>query len=222
MKLFKIIFPLLFCCCCQHVPQHMKEGYAIIHSHHKEMVEAAKWIPVAIGGSYYGGDIKCLSTDFEVIQEAFEVEKARELIIEGTQKFLKSINTNPHVTPHLNHYPFTSKDLDYSVGIVDKDFNLLGHVFICKGKVLYSKTDPSENLCRVHEESYEEALERVGNTVTPSPSSASPNAPKPSSPPPATSLSSPPKDAFLEHSLLGGVCKSQMITVGKAILDELK
>jgi hypothetical protein len=163
----KIICFLLFCFGCQQAPPYMKEGYAIIHSHHKEMVQAAKWIPISIGGSYYGGDIKCLSTDFMVVQDDFNIEKARELIIQGTQKFLNSINTNAKVVQHLNHHPFNSKDLDYSINIVNKDLESLGLVFISKGKVFYCKKSDPDTLTDVHEESYEEALERVGNTVTP-------------------------------------------------------
>jgi hypothetical protein len=167
MKLKIVILFLLFYTGCHSPPPHMKEGYAIIHSHHKEMVQAAKWIPISIGGSYYGGDIKCLSTDFMVVQDDFNIENARELIIEGTQRFLKSINTNLKLIQHLSHYPFVSKDLKYSISICDKNFNLLGLVHTCNRKIFYSKITNPDTLTDVHEESYEEALEREGNTVTP-------------------------------------------------------
>jgi len=143
----------------------MATGYTLIHEHHDEMVKSCNWIPQAIGGSFYGGDIKMLTTCFMIIEEEYDIEKTREYIIKGANQFLKEINSNENAITHLNHYPFTYEDLDYSLIICSKNRTLLGHTFLLKGDVMFSKADEFKHLQRIHEESYSEALEKVQTSL---------------------------------------------------------
>lgn len=145
------------------MPDHCKQGYAAIKSHIKEMEQTEGWLGEAIGGSFSEENIRMLTTSFQVIspKDYFDVEFAREKMIHGIEIFLTAINSSPTLVSHLDHFPFTYKDLDYGLSFYTNEGKWLGHVFILKGNLSYFETDENRRSHKIHKESFPEALEKV-------------------------------------------------------------
>ncbi len=159
MRITLISLFSLLCVSCSRMPDHMQTGYSMIHTHYENVASTKNWIPHAIGGSFYGGDIKALFSHLIVVLDDLDIKKCRQFLIEGSTGFLETINENENAIDHLNHFPFTHKDIKYSLMICSKDGKLLGDVLLLKGKIFYSKSDEFEHLVDVHKETYAEALE---------------------------------------------------------------
>ena len=155
-----LTFLFLLCFSCTRTPPHMATGYKIIHQHQNAM-SLLGWIPQSVGGSFSLDDIKVLNSSFMIIADHYDVNKTREQIVLGAKKFLDHINNIEAGKKHLNHFPFTYQDLDYSLMICDQEGKLLGHTFLMFGDVMFSEADEFGHLQRIHEETFPEALDKV-------------------------------------------------------------
>jgi len=158
MRLLIILF-VFFCSSCSRMPDHMKTGYTMINKHLKNMASEHNWEPEAIGGSFYGGDIKALFSAVIIIVDQFDIHASRKLLVDGSKKFLNTINKNENAPVHLNHFPFKNEDIEYSIALYSPDSKYLGYVHLLKGKIFYRKADEFDHLVDVHKETYAEALE---------------------------------------------------------------
>lgn len=151
---------LLVCFSCTRISPHTKAGLTIINTHFKEMRVREGWVPESIGGSFCD-NIVMLTATFLVEGDDFNISSSRKKIIQGSELFLSQINQNEKLIPHLNHYPFTNKDIEYGVSIYTKEGKWLGYVSLIKGNLYFSKVNELGNLERIHKESYLEALEKL-------------------------------------------------------------
>ena len=133
---------------------------------HKITGETAKEI-------YKKLDLRCVGTGGQMMYEIkslfmafkssvpFEIDQARNLLVQCVQIYLKNINASKKIQPYLSNYPFENKNIRISIHC-PVDGNGLEHLFyvtIRNGTISYQKDRgreiPSET---IHEETYEEAL----------------------------------------------------------------
>lgn len=108
-----------------------------------------------------------LEITFEVFRP-LKIEKARSMLIDCLQVFLKNINNNEKIRPYLKTYPFTFKNVGIIFYISDTNHKDLVHPNICvaaaRSSGIYYRTQDPENTNRYkekYEETHEEALELV-------------------------------------------------------------
>lgn len=169
MRIVIFLFIGLFFCSCSERCYHCDLGKAIIFEHAKEMEKAYPCFLGGYGGSFFDKHVNELDVNLTYSQEV-NIEIARSLMINGVEQFLKSVNNNQSIRAYLVHYPFTYKDLIYSMDFFSEtgDFvpeHFVAYVSLVKGNIYYSiynkKTKMLDDLAQ---EPYLEALEKVKNT----------------------------------------------------------
>jgi len=83
-------------------------------------------IPIGTGGGEKEGKswLKCVS--FQLYKKITK-DEARILMVEMVEIFLRNINKNKIIIPYLYNHPFTYKNLELSVFILDKDGSDIFH-----------------------------------------------------------------------------------------------
>ncbi len=101
------------------------------------------------------------------------MQQIRQILVEGVQVFLQKINSNPDIRPYLENYPFTEKNISFSIIIVGPNgenlFNPnISSAWAANGKLWYATKDPNQEFGydSEYKESYEEA-ERLVKQATP-------------------------------------------------------
>ncbi|NRA89800.1 MAG: hypothetical protein HRU43_01490, partial [Simkaniaceae bacterium] len=90
------------------------------------------------------------------------IDEARKLLVSCVEDYLAEINNNQKLRPHLSHYPFSDKGIQFGIGFHARDDDAIRHIFLLNGNVCYSSTKEGEGaLERKHKETYEEAKEKV-------------------------------------------------------------
>lgn len=79
----------------------------------KEMKEKHGLKLFSSGGGFQGG-INSLTLSFSGNHQ-FTLEESRVFFISLTQKFIDSVNSNNELRPYLTQYPFTEKNLDFTI-----------------------------------------------------------------------------------------------------------
>lgn len=127
------------------------------------MKKAKTWDLEGYGGSFYGDDIKNLIAGFAVYNdEDFTYEQARDLIVEGVEKFLSEINCNQSLKKYLNHYPFTFEDIEYRIVFNTAAHEELSYISLVKGFLVYRLFDEAQiDSTLLFEEPYIDALAKV-------------------------------------------------------------
>lgn len=113
------------------------------------------------------GKIKMLGLSFRYNQP-IQLKEARELLINAASELVREINSHEEIRPYLAHYPFTLKDVYFSIYVFSLDgrsppSGSLAVVKLDEGSLVY-KVHPEENsiiLVEILEESLEEALAEV-------------------------------------------------------------
>lgn len=104
-----------------------------------------------------------LEITFEVFRP-LERDKARIMLIDCLDVFLKNINTNEKIKPHLKTHPFTFKNVGIVFYIADANNRDLVHPDICvaaarSSGIYYRTNDPETGRYKEkYEETHEEAL----------------------------------------------------------------
>jgi len=102
-----------------------------------------------------------------VTYQNLNVNQARILFINSTQKLLDRVNVNRQIRPYLNNYPFNAKNLDFTIMFEDIRGNFvnpphIAFVSLTDGKIRYNINDPiTDEFNKIHSETYEEALRIV-------------------------------------------------------------
>jgi hypothetical protein len=177
VKLITFVFLLLI-----GINGHSKEGKSknenvnyvkyvdeIVRGFSKEMKKDFGLVFIGSGGRM-SEDVDAISVRFLAYQRA-GIEEARELEVKSTEKLLKMINEHKKIRSYLREYPFVSKRVNVSISFKDPNNRRYvdGSVAVVSnvnGKVYYDKAEPSktditEELIDMHEETYEEALKIV-------------------------------------------------------------
>jgi hypothetical protein len=160
-----------------HAEEHESPDYThyaneIIHSFSKQIKKEFGFNCEASGGSM-PYDVEKISMQFDASCTA-TIEKARELEVRITEKFVECINAHEKIRPFLREYPFPSSRADIMISFSKpKKFNLSNDsvelVFHVKNKIFYKakKPDNPHLYATIKEEPYEEALKIVQGKITP-------------------------------------------------------
>jgi len=92
----------------------------------------------------------------------YDVERARRLIVDCSEDYLKRINSSEKVRQYLSHYPFSSNGLNFRISFHNPDERAIRLIILTKGKICYSAyNEDKSDLIDQHVETYEEAREIV-------------------------------------------------------------
>lgn len=97
------------------------------------------------------------------------LEEARELVVYALNTYLNNINSNEEVRPYLANYPFLVKDITIRIGIWKPghkrpDPDNIYFISLRRGMIYYYLDVPDTyDRKLLHKETYEEALQKVGN-----------------------------------------------------------
>ena len=117
-----------------------------------------------------GGLARCvnvLGLRFD-IQGPLTKEQIRNILIDCVEEFLTTINLNEKLRPHLKQFPFTAKEIDIGLFIVDNHKHeifdpCIGTATAVAGKLRYYSVSKDDlfTLKQVAEEDYDTALQLV-------------------------------------------------------------
>ena len=120
--------------------------------------------PIATNVAMPGGVIRLLGLDFQIVGPLRQ-ERIREILINSAQELLDLINTNSQIKPYLGQFPFTIKNIDINLFILDSDGREINHpeigiATISEGQLEYLTLAYAEIPKKISESSepYEEAL----------------------------------------------------------------
>src|SRR5436190_12186730 len=97
-------------------PKHEREENKLIRRYARKMYNEKHLVLAGSGGK----QVRCIeiiSLDFDSI-EKLSLEETRCMMVECVEELLEKINANAILRPHLESYPFTSKNLDFMIGFL--------------------------------------------------------------------------------------------------------
>ena len=111
--------------------------------------------------------IRCMHCGFDYYNE-IAIKEARELLLTATNLYLKMINENNRIRPFLLNYPLGPKDIEIRIFIYNSrnskpNSDKLTVISIIDGKLEYMVDD--RYLTTIYEETYDEALSKLGPVV---------------------------------------------------------
>ena len=132
---------------------------AIIAQTAKQLKIEKKLSPAGFGGSDIEGQ-EFLEISFQYFQP-LNIEQAREFVIYSAQVFLNNLSNDKRLQSLIKK-PYTMGNIQIVVYIYNPDYSKLeppnvGLVELIRNKIIYSYG----NFEKVHEETYEEALEKL-------------------------------------------------------------
>ncbi len=167
-----ILFFIISSSCGPQEPERVRVSYGLMNAFIQEAKGRYGFRPFGIGGGFLN-NVNELLLSFKK-EGIYNVDEARELFILSSQDFLKKINTDEEIRPHLSNYPFTEQNISYTLTFVDernhginqengnKDPNILSYVSWLGKRITYSiYNEETPWYQHIHEESYQEALEKV-------------------------------------------------------------
>ena len=117
-------------------------------------------------GSQMMNEIEMLMMGFTFYQEV-EIETARKLVVEATEKYLAAINTNKKIRPYLHHHPFTAENVEiviyfHNLNGSDVSLGKCKSASANQGKITYYTQNPEGHTLKIMlREPYTEALQLV-------------------------------------------------------------
>ncbi len=134
----------------------------------KKLQKKKRLFLVGTGGGMMN-DIQMMSMSFFFYRE-ISMEEARSLVVYSAKKYLKNINENEEIRPHLHDDPFTAKNIEIWLWVCnpdgsDLDSEKMSFILLANGKIAYC-SDILGYYEPLHEETYEEALNIVNNAKT--------------------------------------------------------
>ena len=98
--------------------------------------------------------------------EPLDLKNSRKMLIQAANIFLNEINSNEKIRPYLCEYPFLPKDISLLIVLQKSDGSKVDKgdltlVSISDGIVEFKLLESEYSLHVLHEESYEEAIEKL-------------------------------------------------------------
>jgi len=147
------------------IPAYETYVNQLINSFAKEIKKEFGLICIGDGGQM-PYDVEAVSIKFAAYCYP-SIEKARELEVKITERFINAINSNEKIRPYLREYPFKADRAEVAISFYTKDNSRytdgsVSYVFQVKNKIYYCSKNPhTKNLDDLYEEPYEEALKIV-------------------------------------------------------------
>ena len=164
MKWFGILvlcFSIVFLGCGRE-DKDIRIANGIIKKTSKELEEKYSMYTVGTGMSAMY-EIKNLSVEFQ-INKVFDKERAREIIVDCAQIFLKNVNENEKIRKYLIQYPFTAENIEIAIFSKYPDGKIVYYPIICvvsleDGNVVYRTQEENKNVYKTKEkETFEDAV----------------------------------------------------------------
>lgn len=172
MRYISLLFLVLSLTACQtsssknyQIPDYEKMADRITDQTAKK-IEAKTGLRLCGTGGGMMNHIRMMAMSFNCYS-AVDMDKGRELVVYCVNEYLAAINANEEIRPHLIHYPFTPSDVEIRIFIYKPDrkdvpIGDLSVVSQAYGQVVYKVREPFPVvLKRVHEETFEEAVQQI-------------------------------------------------------------
>ncbi len=169
-KYYKLIPLFLFYILigCSEVDTSQQESISagVIFQTARELKEEKGLKGLAYGGNKFPG-IRRLEFALEA-NYSLEIDKARELLIYSTEKFLKNINASEELKPYLKKHPFKAKNVEVEIYLLGEKKSEYPHppylyrVIVDQGQISYYYKGHKETSYKdplAHKESYKHAKE---------------------------------------------------------------
>lgn len=160
-KFFVLLF-LLFCVSCQRMCKEEMLMYQIIGQHDKLQKKKYHFHLIGSGGGI--PDDVTLFTLHYVSRDRVDILEARKMFVNNVEALLQLINTNEQIRPYLCNYPFTVKNLEFSIAFEDEFIHMreppfLAYVSLINKKIFYSYYDQNSGrfIGKDYNEPYSEA-----------------------------------------------------------------
>ncbi|MEI6241847.1 MAG: hypothetical protein WCP39_00385 [Chlamydiota bacterium] len=146
-------------------PIYLQYANEIIRSFSNEIEKEYGFTCIGSGGGM-SHDVEEISVQFIAYRRA-SIEKARELEVKATEKLLRMINDHEKIRPFLREYPFKTYRVEVSIAFNKVDNSAftdgsVAYVSKIRDKIFYYKaTLVKEDLVKLYEEPYEEAVKIV-------------------------------------------------------------
>ncbi|WP_154017656.1 hypothetical protein [Criblamydia sequanensis] len=119
-------------------------------------------------GGYLMYNVKSLELAFQH-KGVLNKNDLRKLLIELTSQYLEDINSNEEIRPYLENYPFTPKNVDITIYLIDLHKQEIFYPNICIAESSYGtirfktvdEANPIAPFYTTEKETYEEALEKL-------------------------------------------------------------
>ena len=162
-NVFKSLFFLLpVLCACSSVHYDEKFRYQLIQDYSKDMQKNKNLTLIATGGGQQG---RLFVLRYRT-QQNFNLEQARELLVDICEVFLKRVNSDQNLRPYMLEYPYNGTNIDIAIFFVNSNNCWAMPPYIAlaanfQGKVCYCTSNIKEKLVDFHKETYEEACKIV-------------------------------------------------------------
>ncbi|MEI8124351.1 MAG: hypothetical protein WCG42_01190 [Parachlamydiaceae bacterium] len=173
-RMYVLIFTILVCGTYFMSNRHTPSKYVIMaHQIRTDVAEKlSKRYNMRVIGVRGGmaGSVNVIGLSFQILGPLSK-EKLREILVDCVEEFLASINANEQIRPFLKNYPFTEKEIDITIFVVDASGRnvydpdvLVATAFI--GKIWYNTEDKDNEFKykQEMEEDYQTALKIVRET----------------------------------------------------------
>jgi len=159
---------------CKPLSPHMKAYYPIESEHFRFIKKQGDFHIYGNGGDFNNGKINLVIVSADKVGSA-SIEQARKDIVFLTQDIIRRLNSSQNVLPYLSNSPFNYKQLEYSIIYcksdlypiiteINPEYQEITYASLLMGKIFYYiKPSKKPGFEKVHEESYEEALEILKN-----------------------------------------------------------
>lgn len=147
--------------CEKAVNQIVNQGFLILKERHQ-------MIPVGDTVAMPGRIVKFFGLEFK-IHGPLEKEKLRSILIDSAHELLSIINKNEDIQSCLETYPFTIKNIEIVLFIIDSNRRNLHHPYIgiaqiSKGELKYLTLDEKDDIpltVTEQRENYKDALSKL-------------------------------------------------------------
>ena len=135
----------------------------------KILKEEKNLSPIGFGGSMME-DVKIIYVAFTYINDSYNVNEARKLIVYCAEKYINEINNNKKIRPYLHNYPFKADNLELDIFFKDQNnlsppYPNIYFVSLRNGLISY-KVEENDESKLIHKEPFEEAQEIVHKEST--------------------------------------------------------
>lgn len=161
MLLFLVVFFLSFSSCTRIPPEEVAMTQHIF-SFAKQMKNKEKMSLSAIGGSSQNHRQSLITLRFWA-EKKLNLSQSRSLFVQTANEFLKQVNENEKLRPHLENYPITINNLHLSIRFFEQDLEdpspeYISSVSVTNGKIYYSIWSKEKNFFEdIKVETWEEA-----------------------------------------------------------------
>lgn len=163
MKFIVSVILILISSSCQNKCDYGDITRGIMSSYSKELYKSKGFDLIGSGGAT-ADDVKVISLHYWN-HRLVDLAEARILYVNAVEDFIKLVNANTEIRPYLHDYPITIRNLEFTLGFVDDEYNHVRNKRIAYistiNEIVYYRIFTKNDLVNIHQEPYEEAVRIV-------------------------------------------------------------